>query len=60
MIPIFWYTTLHNLEQRHLPSPRRTTAVLTGYHSVVLTLWYLLIAGAVLHAFWFYWTTLIG
>ncbi|MDX8143163.1 vitamin K epoxide reductase family protein [Lentzea sp. BCCO 10_0061] len=60
MIPIFWYTTLYNMEQGHLPSPRRTTAVLTGYHGVVLTLWYLLIGGAVLQAFWFYWTTLIG
>jgi uncharacterized membrane protein len=60
MIPIFWYTTLHNLEQGHLPSPRRATAALAGYHSVVLILWYLLIAGAVLQAFWFYWSTLIG
>ncbi|WP_211294181.1 vitamin K epoxide reductase family protein [Lentzea kentuckyensis] len=60
MIPIFWYTTLHNLEQGHLPSPRRATATLADYHSVVLILWYLLIAGAVLQAFWFYWSTLIG
>ncbi|MCR3750459.1 vitamin K epoxide reductase family protein [Lentzea californiensis] len=59
MIPIFWYTTLHNLEQGHLPSPRRATAAFAGYHSVVLILWYLLIAGAVLQAFWFYWTTLV-
>ncbi|MDX8053672.1 vitamin K epoxide reductase family protein [Lentzea sp. BCCO 10_0798] len=59
MIPIFWYTTLHNLEQGHLPSPRRTTTALASYHSVALILWYLLIAGAVLQAFWFYWTTLV-
>ncbi|MCP2244512.1 vitamin K epoxide reductase family protein [Lentzea aerocolonigenes] len=46
-IPIFWYTTLRNIR----PSFQ--------YHSVVLILWYLVIAGGVLQAFWFYWSSLV-
>ncbi|MEV6235871.1 vitamin K epoxide reductase family protein [Lentzea sp. NPDC051838] len=45
-IPIFWYTTLRNIKPDF------------QYHSVVLILWYLLIAAGVLQAFWFYWSTL--
>ncbi|MET0135163.1 MAG: vitamin K epoxide reductase family protein [Kibdelosporangium sp.] len=50
-ILVFWYTTLHNLP------PGRLGAVLTGYHGVVLTVWYLLVVLAVLQAFWTYWLT---
>ncbi|CRK55334.1 Vitamin K epoxide reductase [Alloactinosynnema sp. L-07] len=59
VIPIFWYTTVHNLRDGHLPAPRRVVAVLAGYHTVVLILWYLLIGLAVLQAFWDYWLTVI-
>jgi uncharacterized membrane protein len=46
-IPIFWYTTLRNIRPTF------------QYHSVVLVLWYLVIAGGVLQAFWFYWSSLV-
>jgi uncharacterized membrane protein len=46
-VPIFWYTTLHNFRPRF------------QYHSVVLILWYLVIAAGVLQAFWFYWSSLV-
>lgn len=46
-IPIFWYTSLRNFR----PSFQ--------YHSVVLILWYLLIAAGVAQAFWFYWSSLV-
>ncbi|WP_329791804.1 vitamin K epoxide reductase family protein [Lentzea sp. DG1S-22] len=46
-IPIFWYTTLRNIKPTF------------QYHSVVLLLWYLLIAAAVLQAFWFYFSSLV-
>lgn len=46
-IPIFWYTTLRNIRPAF------------QYHSVVLVLWYLLIAAGVLQAFWFYWSSLV-
>lgn len=58
-IPVFWYVTLHNLRHGHLPAPRRLVTVATTFHGVVLTVWYLAIAVAVLAAFWTYWMTLL-
>lgn len=58
-IPIFWYVTLHNLRHGHLPGPRRLVTVATTFHGVVLTVWYLAVAVAVLEAFWTYWMTLL-
>ncbi|GHC95071.1 hypothetical protein GCM10007079_46320 [Nocardiopsis terrae] len=61
-IPLFWYVTLHNLRSGHLPAPellRRPAGVLARNHTVVLTVWGLLIAAAVAQAFWSYWTSLV-
>lgn len=61
-VPIFWYTTLHNVREGHLPSPpgvRRITDVLVRYHSTVLCLWAAALTVAIAQAFWTYWTTLI-
>jgi len=58
-IPIFWYTTVHNLGHRHLRAPQAAVNVLTAYHGLILTAWYLLIGIAVLAAFWDYWITLV-
>jgi uncharacterized membrane protein len=61
-IPLFWYVTLHNLRSGHLPVPaavRRSAGVLARNHTVVLTVWGLVIVGAVAQAFWSYWTTLV-
>ena len=60
-IPLFWYTTLHNLRAGHLAPARigsRISAVGT-YHGVVLTAWYLIIVGLITHRFWDYWATLL-
>ncbi|TWD73017.1 putative membrane protein [Kribbella amoyensis] len=51
-IPISWYVTLHNLAR--LPVGK----VLTRYHGVVLTVWYLAIVTLVGEQFWSYWRTL--
>jgi uncharacterized membrane protein len=59
MIPVFWYTTLHNLHHGHLPARPGLVELLTRYHGVAVTIWYLAIAVAVLQAFWDYWMTLI-
>lgn len=59
MIPVFWYTTLHNLQQRRLPLPAGAVALLSRYHGVVVTVWYLVVALLVLEAFWTYWMTLL-
>ena len=61
-IPIFWYVTLANLEAGRIPLPgsvRRAASWATRYHTVVLTLWMLAIAGLILQRFWYYWITLI-
>ena len=62
-IPLFWYTTLHNLQQGHLRIPALGRPLLrgvAGYHGVVLTAWYLLITGLVANRFWDYWSTLLS
>ncbi|MEU3214425.1 vitamin K epoxide reductase family protein [Nocardiopsis alba] len=61
-VPIFWYTTLHNVREGRLPSTpgvRRITDVLVRYHSTVLCLWAAALTVAIAQAFWTYWTTLI-
>lgn len=61
-IPLFWYVTLHNLRSGHVPVPsalRRPVGVLARNHTVVLTVWGVVIVGAVAEAFWSYWTTLL-
>ncbi|MFC1434169.1 vitamin K epoxide reductase family protein [Streptacidiphilus sp. N1-3] len=51
VIPLFWYTTLHNL-----PPLRKA---LGRYHWVVPACWYLGILALVLERFWYYWQTLL-
>ncbi|MDR7300464.1 vitamin K epoxide reductase family protein [Haloactinomyces albus] len=60
-IAIFAYTTLHNLEQGHLPAGGARPAVLglIRFHTLVVVLWYLVIVALILQAFWSYWTTLL-
>jgi uncharacterized membrane protein len=58
MIPLFWYVTLWNLQLSHL-GQRRWAQTLLGYHGVGLTVWYLVIIGAVIVRFWDYWSTLL-
>lgn len=59
-IPLFWYTTLHNLERGRLGAGGRSAgATLAKYHSFVLVLWYLAIVGLILQAFWSYWSSLV-
>ncbi len=56
-IPIFWYTTLHNLDRGYLPGGGGSVgAVLARFHSVVLVVWYVLVAVLILQAFWSFWT----
>ncbi|MFK0244174.1 vitamin K epoxide reductase family protein [Amycolatopsis azurea] len=52
-IPLFWYTTLHNLRET------RAGIALSRFHSGVLALWYVSIIALILVEFWDYWVTLI-
>ncbi|PQM73651.1 vitamin K epoxide reductase family protein [Corynebacterium sp. J010B-136] len=61
-IPLFWYTTLANLQPFRQAGPqwaRRIIDTLTSYHGVVLTVWVLGIIILIAHRFWDYWTTLV-
>ncbi|GLU49958.1 vitamin K epoxide reductase family protein [Nocardiopsis ansamitocini] len=61
-IPVFWYTTLHNLRTGAITVPRRlagVAGVLARNHTVVLTVWGLAIAAAVGQAFGSYWPVLL-
>ncbi|MEU0352763.1 hypothetical protein ABZ302_39050 [Streptomyces sp. NPDC006237] len=38
---------------------RRAASAVAGYHGVVLTAWYLIVAVLILERFWLYWTSLL-
>lgn len=62
-IPVFWYTTLHNLSLGHLAAPARLRPAIrraAEYHGVVLTAWYLTIAALITARFWDYWSMQLG
>lgn len=61
-IPLFWYTTLATFQPLRNTGPRwgrRLIATATDYHTVVLTVWYLLIIALIAQRFWDYWITLV-
>ncbi|PYC82625.1 hypothetical protein C7C46_09695 [Streptomyces tateyamensis] len=54
-IPLFWYTTLHNLQHEVIPLPARwrpATELAVRYHWVVPVVWYPLIALMILKRVW--------
>jgi uncharacterized membrane protein len=61
-IPTFWYTTVYNLREGHIRVPaklRRVSEFLQRHHGDVLLAWFLILAGIILHRFWYYWQTLV-
>lgn len=61
-IPMFWYTTLHNLREGHVKMPKKLAGVVTfaqKHHGDILLLWFLVIIALVLKRFWYYWQTLV-
>ncbi|MFE8011700.1 vitamin K epoxide reductase family protein [Streptomyces antibioticus] len=58
-IGLFWYVTLHCLEQGVVPAPRGVLDVLRDTHWMLLVTWYALIALLVLTRFWPYWSSLL-
>ncbi|QOV33491.1 vitamin K epoxide reductase family protein [Streptomyces ferrugineus] len=57
-IALFWYVTLHCLEQRIVPVPRGVLEVVRDTHWMMLAAWYGVIAMLVLTRFWSYWSSL--
>lgn len=61
-IPLFWYTTLYNLQTGNLPTPARlrgTLAFIRRHHGDIVILWFLIIVALILKRFWYYWSTLV-
>lgn len=62
-IPLFWYTTLYNFSQDHIPFKgnrlKATSNFLRKHHGDVLVLWYLIIVILITQRFWYYWSTLV-
>ncbi len=61
-IPIFWYTTLYNLREKHIKLPKKYTDVVSfaqKHHADILIVWYVILIALILHNFWFYWSSLI-
>lgn len=61
-IPIFWYVTLYNLQEGHLPTPTKLRPVVNfvqRHHADILIVWYLIIIGLILNHFWYYWSSLV-
>jgi hypothetical protein len=60
-IALFVYVTRHNVLDANLrssPGGRAITATMRDWHAVILTAWYLAIAGLILQHFWWYWSDL--
>ncbi|MFF7646085.1 vitamin K epoxide reductase family protein [Streptomyces canus] len=58
-IGLFWYVTLHCLEQGIVAVPRRALQVVRDTHWMLLAAWYGMIALLVLTRFWPYWSSLL-
>ncbi len=60
--PIFWYTTLINLNSGRIKTPKalkKAVAFANQHHLDILVAWYVLVIALILKRFWDYWSTLI-
>lgn len=60
--PLFWYTTLYNLREGNLATPKKLKSAVqfaNKHHLDILITWYLLIFLAIVTRFWYYWKTII-
>ena len=60
--PLFWYTTLYNLREGHIPTPRRLkglVAFMQRHHAEILISWYIVVFVLITQNFWYYWQTLL-
>lgn len=60
--PLFWYTTLYNLREGNIKTPKKLESIVNfaqKHHLDILITWYLLIFIAIVTRFWYYWKTII-
>ncbi len=62
IIPIFWYTTVYNLQEGRITLGGRlknTQEIILKNRDFILFIWILAIIGLILQHFWYYWSTLV-
>lgn len=62
-ITSFWYVTLYNIREKHIALKGKLAVAGTfaqKHHLDILILWFLVIAGLILHKFWYYYGPLLG
>ena len=60
--PIFLYTTLYNLREGNLPTPKKLSKIVNfaqKHHADILISFYVIILLLILENFWYYWKTLL-
>jgi hypothetical protein len=60
--PIFWYTSLYNLREKHIPTPKAFRGIINfmqKHHADILVSGYVLVILLIIENFWYYWKTLI-
>lgn len=58
-LPLFWYTTLYNLREKHISISPKVNNILQKHHGDILLVMYLIPIILILNRFWYYWSTLI-
>jgi uncharacterized membrane protein len=61
-VPIWWYTTLYNLQNGNIKTPKKLqkfVAFISRHHLDIIVSWYILIIALILQNFWYFWSTLI-
>jgi len=58
MYTLFWYITLYNIDQKHIPLPKgrlqRIYTWIRANHLGILILWFLALTALILNHFWYY------
>lgn len=60
-MPIFWYTTLYNIQEKNIKISKRYQKVslfIQRHHLDILITWYLIVIALILQNFWYYWKTI--
>jgi uncharacterized membrane protein len=61
-IPIFWYLTVYNLQQKYIILPKQLVGVgkaIQRQHGTILIAWYAILFAILLVQFKYYWSTLL-
>lgn len=58
-LPMFWYATVHNMNEGHLSVPPGVAKTTHAYRHFILAGLFLIIVASIAYQFWPYWRTLV-